>query len=96
MKLLSTLMRRFVTTGRLTIIDHKGLRHEFGPGGDPSATIRITDPKLVEPRFFTAGFSILKGNRSQHVGHDGIVGDVTFNHNVNAQATTNPPSAGRL
>ncbi|MEM9601065.1 MAG: cyclopropane-fatty-acyl-phospholipid synthase, partial [Pseudomonadota bacterium] len=52
MKLLSTLMRRFVTTGRLTIIDHKGARHEFGPGGEPSATIRITDPTLYRTLFF--------------------------------------------
>ncbi|MEM7729341.1 MAG: cyclopropane-fatty-acyl-phospholipid synthase family protein [Pseudomonadota bacterium] len=52
MRLLSTLMRRFVTTGRLTIIDHTGTRHEFGPGGEPAATIRLTDPKLYRTLFF--------------------------------------------
>ncbi len=45
-------MRRFVTTGRLSIIDHTGTRHDFGPGGEPSATIRITDPKLYRTLFF--------------------------------------------
>ena len=52
MKLLGTLMRRFVTTGQLTIIDHTGKDHVFGPGGEPSSTIRITDPKLYRTLFF--------------------------------------------
>ena len=44
-------MQRFVSTGRLTIIDHQGQRHAFGPGGEPSATIRLTDPKLYRTLF---------------------------------------------
>lgn len=51
MRLLDALMRRFVTTGRLTIIDHKGARHVYGPGGEPSATVRLTDPKLYQRLF---------------------------------------------
>ena len=51
MKLLDALMRRFVTTGRLTIIDHERTRHDYGPGGEPSATIRLTDPKLYRNLF---------------------------------------------
>lgn len=51
MRLLDALMRRFVTTGRLTLIDHKGVRHDYGPGGKPSATIRLTDPKLYRRLF---------------------------------------------
>lgn len=52
MKLLAPLMRRFVSSGRLTIIDHLDNRHEFGPGGEPSATIRLTDPSLYRKLFF--------------------------------------------
>lgn len=52
MKLLATLMRRFISVGRLTIIDHLGTRHDFGPGGAPSATVRLTDPSLYRRLFF--------------------------------------------
>ncbi len=45
-------------------------------------TIRITDPLLLEDNFFTAAFSVLKGNRSQHKGHDGVTGKFTFNGNL--------------
>lgn len=51
MRLLDAMMRRFVTTGWLTIIDHKGARHDYGPGGEPSATVRLTDPKLYRRLF---------------------------------------------
>lgn len=51
MKLFDTMMQKFVSTGRLTVIDHQGDRHEYGPGGEPSATIRITDPKLYTSLF---------------------------------------------
>ena len=46
------MMRRFVSTGRLSIIDHQGKRHDYGPGGQPSATIRLTDPALYRTLFF--------------------------------------------
>ena len=52
MKLLDAMMRRFVSKGRLSIIDHTGARHDYGPGGAPSATIRLTDPKLYRSLFF--------------------------------------------
>ena len=86
MKLLSTLMRRFVTTGRLTIIDHNGVRHEFGPGGEPSATIRITDPTLYRTLFFNpelhAGEAYMDGRLIVEEG--GIRGFLeVFAHNRN-------------
>ena len=46
MKLLDAMMTRFVQVGQLTVIDHKGQPHIYGPGGAPSAAIRITDPAL--------------------------------------------------
>jgi cyclopropane-fatty-acyl-phospholipid synthase len=52
MILLSHLLRRFVRRGRLTVLDHAGRAHAFGPGGDgPSVTIRLTD-RAVEREIF--------------------------------------------
>ena len=45
-------MSRFVKGGQLTIIDVDGLSHVYGPGGEPSAVIRITDKKLYRDLFF--------------------------------------------
>ncbi len=51
MKLLNSMMSRFVKVGHLTIIDADGGRHTYGPGGEPSATIRLTDKKLYRSLF---------------------------------------------
>ena len=51
MKLLNTMMARFVKVGQLTIIDADGKSHVHGPGGTPSATIRLTDKKLYRELF---------------------------------------------
>lgn len=51
MKLLSKMMTRFVQKGQLTIIDADGGRHDFGPGGEPSSVIRLTDKKLYRELF---------------------------------------------
>ena len=45
-------------------------------------TIVLTRPELIEDHFFTNTLSVLRGNRSPHEGHDGIVGDFTFNGNL--------------
>ena len=52
MKLLNKMMTRFVKVGQLTIIDVDGNRHVHGPGGEPSATLRLTDKKLYRSLFF--------------------------------------------
>jgi cyclopropane-fatty-acyl-phospholipid synthase len=39
-------MTRFVSNGALTVILPDGTSTTYGPGGEPSASIRITDPKL--------------------------------------------------
>lgn len=51
MKLLNSMMSRFVQVGQLTIIDADGVRHIHGPGGEPQATIRLTDKKLYRSLF---------------------------------------------
>jgi len=53
MKLLNTMMSRFVKIGQLTIIDVDGNRHVHGPGGagTPSSTVRLTDKKLYRQLF---------------------------------------------
>lgn len=51
MKLLNSMMAGFVKVGQLTIIDADGGSHVHGPGGHPSATIRLHDKKLYHTLF---------------------------------------------
>ena len=51
MKLLNSMMSRFIHTGTLTIIDADGNTHTHGSGEAPSATIRITDKSLYRKLF---------------------------------------------
>ena len=51
MKLLNSMMSRFVKVGQLTIIDADGNPHIHGPGGEPSAVIRLKDKKLYRELF---------------------------------------------
>jgi cyclopropane-fatty-acyl-phospholipid synthase len=51
MRLLNSMMARFVQVGQLTIIDVDGGRHIHGSGGEPQATIRLTDKKLYRSLF---------------------------------------------
>jgi len=51
MKLLNSMMAGFVKKGQLTIIDAEGKPHIHGPGGEPSATIRLHDKKLYRTLF---------------------------------------------
>lgn len=51
MKLLKSMMTRFVQVGQLRIIDVDGVEHIFGSGGEPRATIRLTDKKLYRSLF---------------------------------------------
>jgi len=51
MQLLNSMMAGFVKVGQLTIIDAEGNSHIHGPGGHPTATIRLTDKKLYRTLF---------------------------------------------
>ena len=55
MRLLSTMMKRFVQAGKLIIIDVDGKSHEFGQdsfkAGEPSVTIKLHDKKLYRDLF---------------------------------------------
>jgi len=44
--LLNKVMTRFVSTGELTVHLPDGTITTYGPGGEPSAAIKINDPKL--------------------------------------------------
>ncbi len=52
MRLLSSMLSRFVKTGRLEIIDAGGKTHVFAGDDGPRATIRFKDPKLYRALFF--------------------------------------------
>ncbi len=51
MRLLSTMMKRFVKTGHMTILDVDDKSYEFGPGGEPSVTVKLHDKKLYKDLF---------------------------------------------
>ena len=52
MRLLSSMLSRFVKTGRLEIIDAGGKTHVFAGDDGPRATIRFKDSKLYRALFF--------------------------------------------
>ena len=49
---LSHMLKSFVRTGTLTVIDAEGKRHTFGGTPGPKVTMRLTDPKLYKSLFF--------------------------------------------
>lgn len=51
MKLLNSMMARFVKTGTMTIIDADDERHVHGNGGEPKVTIKLHDKKLYRSLF---------------------------------------------
>lgn len=61
MRLLAHMLRRFVKTGRLTIIDAKGRVHNFGDGGEPSVALRLTDPSLHRRLFLNPELALGEG-----------------------------------
>jgi len=89
MRLLSTMMKRFVKTGALTIIDVDGKTHAFGPeevsAGDPVATIKLHDKKLYRDLFLNpelrAGEAYMDGTMTVE---DGTIRDFLTLFAVNA------------
>jgi len=49
---LSHMLKSFVRTGTLTVIDAEGKKHTFGGSLGPKVTMRLTDPKLYKSLFF--------------------------------------------
>ena len=52
MRLLNTMLRRFVRTGSLHIIDPEGTHHTYGGTPGPEVTVRLRSPKLARTLFF--------------------------------------------
>lgn len=52
MLLLSGLLKRFVQTGTLAVIDHRGKRHVFAGAPGPAATFRLHDPSVAAKLFW--------------------------------------------
>ncbi|PHR92149.1 MAG: SAM-dependent methyltransferase [Robiginitomaculum sp.] len=73
MRLLSTLMRRFVKIGQLTILDVNGKAYVFGQeGAEPSATVKLHDKKLYRTLFLNpelkAGEAYMDGTLTMEEG----------------------------
>ena len=49
---LSHMLKSFIRTGTLTVIDADGKRHIFGGSPGPEVTMRLTDPSLYKTLFF--------------------------------------------
>src|SRR4051794_26551307 len=47
MTLIEKLVGKIIRKGRLTIVTADGKRMHFGPGGEPSLTVRLADPKTA-------------------------------------------------
>jgi cyclopropane-fatty-acyl-phospholipid synthase len=65
---LSHMLKSFVRTGTLTVIDAEGKTHAFGGTPGPKVTMRLTDPKLYKSLFFNpelaAGEAYMDGRMS--------------------------------
>ena len=65
---LSHMLKSFVRTGTLTVIDAEGGTHTFGGTPGPKVTMRLTDPKLYKSLFFSpelaAGEAYMDGRMS--------------------------------
>ena len=65
---LSHMLKSFVRTGTLTVIDAEGKTHVFGGTPGPKVTMRLTDPKLYKSLFFNpelaAGEAYMDGRMS--------------------------------
>ena len=77
MKLLNTMLARFVKTGTLIIIDADGNRHEHGSGEAPVSTVRLKDKTLYRKLFLNpelcAGEAYMDGTL---VVEDGSIRDL--------------------
>ncbi len=65
---LSHMLRSFIRTGTLTVIDAEGATHTFGGTPGPQVTMRLSDPKLYKTLFFNpelaAGEAYMDGRMS--------------------------------
>ncbi len=72
MRMLKTMMKRFVKIGKLTIIDLDGEAHEFGPGGVPTVCIKLHEKKLYMDLFLNpelrAGEAYMDGSLTVEQG----------------------------
>lgn len=86
LKLLNSMLSRLVKRGSLTIIDAADRRHVHGDGADPSAVIRLHDPKLYAGLFLnpelTAGEAYMDGSLTYE---EGSIRDLLKVFHTNAQ-----------
>lgn len=94
MRFLPHLLRRFITNGLLTVIDHDGSRTAFGSGKDgPDVTIRFMDARVERDIFFNpelkAAEAYMDGRLEFEAGSS--VHDLLVLFSVNRKALGNHP-----
>jgi cyclopropane-fatty-acyl-phospholipid synthase len=86
MRFLPHLLKRFIRNGRLTVIDHDGMRQSFGSGADgPDVTIRFTDAKVEREIFFNPELRAAEAYMDQRLEFEngGTVHDLLVLFSVN-------------
>ncbi|ALK09199.1 SAM-dependent methyltransferase [Blastochloris viridis] len=94
MRLLATLLKRFVRNGKLTVIDHDGATCAFGSGQDgPTVTVRFHDDKVARQLFLNpelaAGEAYMDGRLTVEDG--GTVFDLLRLFSVNRSGLASHP-----
>lgn len=99
MFLLSNLLRRFIRSGVLVVIDHRGRSHRFGGNGPgPEVHLRLTDPaiynKLALNPELHAGEAYMNGTMVFDSGCD--IGDLLLLFSLNRSGLKNHPTQRAL
>jgi len=99
MRLLSTLLRKFVQRGKMRVFDLEGTVHEFGSGEDgPTVAIRLHDKKLYRDLFvnpeLAAGEAYMDGTMTMEEGS--TIYDFMFLFSINRAPLGANPVQGAL
>ena len=92
MWLLGRLLRRFIQTGQLTVIDATGRRHVYAGRPGPCVTFRITNPALYRKLFFNPDLALGEGYMNgEIVFEDCTIYDFLELFNLNKLSLTGYP-----
>lgn len=92
MWLLGHLLKRFIKTGELTVIDATGKRHVYSGKPGPKVTFRITNPALYRRLFFNPDLALGEGYMDGEIVFEGCtIYDFLHLFNLNKLSLTGYP-----